>query len=64
MPSPGRPKVMIRFHPEALRMLRERVKLERGRKSGVAGYIRELVYQHLGFTSLEWPPGEGDSPPD
>ncbi len=64
MPTKGRPQVMVRLHPEALRMLRERVKHEKGRRSGAAAYIRDLVYAHLGFDSGEWPAQGGDKPPD
>ncbi len=54
MSDTGRPKLTIRLHPEALRKLQERAERgSRGRRSGAAAYVRQLIYDHLGFDSGE-----------
>lgn len=51
----GHPTVSVRLHPSALEQLRKRASdLSRGQKGGgVAAYIRQLVYEDLGFDSGE-----------
>ncbi len=65
MPGKGRPKILVRLHPEALRQLQARAdRAHPGRKSGLSAYVRELLYAHLGFDSGEWEATskEADSP--
>lgn len=55
MPSKGRPKILVRLHPEALRQLQARADHKHpGRKSGLSAYVREVLYAHLGFDSGEF----------
>ena len=51
---------MVRLHPEALRRLQARADFQRGRKSGVASVIRQIIYKELGFSSSEWDAVNGE----
>lgn len=67
MAKRGHPGVLVRLHPEALRRLQELVPHERqpGQRGGVAGVIRKLVYEHLGFPGSDewdWAVQEGGDP--
>ena len=47
----GNPELRIRLEPEVMELLREKAgEAERGRPSGVALYVRRLIYQDLGLT--------------
>jgi hypothetical protein len=50
----GHPKITVRLHPEALRRLKSMAEAHRGKKSGVAEFIRLVVYSEIDFNSGEW----------
>lgn len=53
-PSQGRPQIIVRLHPDALAMLKERVEAAApGRRGGLSAYVRQVLYDHLGFESGE-----------
>ncbi len=57
MADRGHPKLTLRLHPVALELLRDKAEAEpeRGRQSGLASYVRKLLYDHVGFPgSDEW----------
>lgn len=67
MPTPGHPKLTLRLHPRAFELLREKANADPtpGRQSGLAAYVRALLYDHVGFPgSDEWEAVEDDKPPD
>lgn len=52
----GNPELRLRLEPEVMELLRQKAgEAERGRPSGVALYVRRLIYQDL---ELAWPGGE------
>lgn len=51
----GRPQISVRLHPAALEKLKQKVSgTEPGRKSGLAAYVRDLIYADIGFDSGEY----------
>jgi len=53
--QPGHPRVTVRLHPEVVRRLKERAESHRGKRSGMAALIRDLIYEAVDFPgSKEW----------